>query len=397
MDLPDRRGGSEAALRAARWCGWWTTAAGSWARPSTRSESKISLRWLTLRRHADRRATSSSPGSRRPTQLRRRVLPGETTYRVVHGEADRLPGLVVDRFGDYLSVQFLVPGMDQRKELIADLLDAHFKPQGRSSTAPTWACASSRVSPPRRACCAASCPRGRWATARARSSCEVDLINGQKTGAFLDQRENHLAVAPVHPGRGARLLRLRGRLRPAAGQGGDRGHRGGDQRGGLRAAEGQRRSATGSRNVDVVAANAFDFLRDTLDEGQALRHRRARPARRSRRTRAPSTRRCAGTRRSTCARCSCSSPAASSSPRAAPTTSTKTRFEEMLDSAAADAGRKVQIVEKRGAGQGPPGAARAARDAVPQVLRAAGAVDALSSRPARAAPSRCAPPCRTRS
>ena len=42
--------------------------------------------------------------------LRGALYPGETTYRVVHGEADLLPGLVVDRYGDYLSVQFLVPG-----------------------------------------------------------------------------------------------------------------------------------------------------------------------------------------------------------------------------------------------------------------------------------------------
>ena len=42
--------------------------------------------------------------------LREQLYPGETLYRAVHGEADGLPGLVVDRYGDWLSVQFLVPG-----------------------------------------------------------------------------------------------------------------------------------------------------------------------------------------------------------------------------------------------------------------------------------------------
>ncbi len=43
----------------------------------------------------------------RADELRQRALPGETTYRVIHGEADLLPGLVVDRYGDYLSLQLL--------------------------------------------------------------------------------------------------------------------------------------------------------------------------------------------------------------------------------------------------------------------------------------------------
>src|SRR5262249_47611925 len=41
--------------------------------------------------------------------LRRRLYPSDDTYRVIHGEADGLPGLVVDRYGDALSVQFLIP------------------------------------------------------------------------------------------------------------------------------------------------------------------------------------------------------------------------------------------------------------------------------------------------
>jgi len=54
--------------------------------------------------------------------LRRRILPVEVAYRLVYGEGDYLPGLVVDRYGDYLCVQSLSAGIERRIEWILDLL-----------------------------------------------------------------------------------------------------------------------------------------------------------------------------------------------------------------------------------------------------------------------------------
>src|SRR5689334_21725670 len=90
--------------------------------------SKITLRWLT---NDDAKVDADFFRARlqRADELRRRALPGEDTYRVVHGEADLIPGLVVDRYGDYLSVQFLVAGTEQRKQLLTDLLVELFKPR----------------------------------------------------------------------------------------------------------------------------------------------------------------------------------------------------------------------------------------------------------------------------
>ena len=51
-------------------------------------------------------------------------------YRVVFGESDLLPGLIVDKYGDYLSVQFLTLGMEVRKEMIVDILVDLFRPKG---------------------------------------------------------------------------------------------------------------------------------------------------------------------------------------------------------------------------------------------------------------------------
>src|SRR5512134_3462341 len=55
-------------------------------------------------------------------RLRKRVVSNTNAYRVIYGEADRLPGLIVDRYGDVLVMQTLSAGMDRRKEALADVL-----------------------------------------------------------------------------------------------------------------------------------------------------------------------------------------------------------------------------------------------------------------------------------
>jgi len=93
------------------------------------SRSKIALRWMSF----EDVAVGPELFAARIAQadaLRRALYPGETTYRVVHGEADLLPGLVVDRYGEVLSVQFLVQATEAHRELLTDLLVAHFRPRG---------------------------------------------------------------------------------------------------------------------------------------------------------------------------------------------------------------------------------------------------------------------------
>ncbi len=55
-------------------------------------------------------------------RLRRRIVTGTNAYRLIYGEADRLPGLIVDRYDDVLVMQTLSSGMDRRKDMLADLL-----------------------------------------------------------------------------------------------------------------------------------------------------------------------------------------------------------------------------------------------------------------------------------
>src|SRR5262245_3635362 len=66
----------------------------------------------------------------RALAYRAAVAPGVEALRLVHGEADLLPGLVVDRYGDYLACQILTLGMEVRAELVRQALEQVVRPRG---------------------------------------------------------------------------------------------------------------------------------------------------------------------------------------------------------------------------------------------------------------------------
>ncbi|HLJ45742.1 MAG TPA: class I SAM-dependent rRNA methyltransferase [Bryobacteraceae bacterium] len=130
---------------------------------------------------------------------RRRVLSDTTAYRLVHGEADRLPGLVIDRYADCFVVQTLDQGMDRAKADIVSCLEERYAPSGiveRNDVA-----VRSRESLPLESgLLAGEIPE---AVPIKMNGLELtaDLLHGQKTGVFLDQRENYLAAAQYARGR----------------------------------------------------------------------------------------------------------------------------------------------------------------------------------------------------
>lgn len=122
-----------------------------------------------------------------------------TAYRLVHGEADRLPSLIVDRYGDYLVVQALSQGTDRRLPEITAALVALTQAKG---------------------ILARNDPRVRLLEGLEQKveilhgdvperievregavACDVDPWRGQKTGLFLDQRENREAALRYARGR----------------------------------------------------------------------------------------------------------------------------------------------------------------------------------------------------
>ena len=228
------------------------------------AHSKIALRWLSWE---DARIDADFFRARiaEADRLRRRVFPGEAVYRAVHGEADLLPGLVVDRYGEYLSVQFLIRGTDRLKDLLADLLMEHFAAKALVNRSDVTVRALEGLEPDKGVLRGEVPQAVRYAEGHV--LLRADLLEGQKTGAFLDQRENHVASAQYAEGEaldcfayaGGFALQLATRAsRVTAVEISD-------------AASAQLRAnaeANQLRNVEVLTANAFDFLRDAVDEGR---------------------------------------------------------------------------------------------------------------------------------
>jgi len=133
----------------------------------------------------------------RAVALRARLPLASTGMRLVHGEADGLPGLVVDRYGDTLSAQFLSAGVERWKAKIADLLLAatgtrHLYERSDASargleglTPQTgWL----RVPAGEEAHTQATITEHGW-------QLTLDVAGGHKTGFYLDQRDNRAAFA----------------------------------------------------------------------------------------------------------------------------------------------------------------------------------------------------------
>jgi len=124
----------------------------------------------------------------------RRSLYGPETnaVRLVFGESDGLPGLVVDRYAEVLAVQLLTLGMEHRKEIILAALLQEFTPR-----AVVWrndAGVRELEGLTRHVEMAWGEPPGEVGVGENGLSFLVDVCGGQKTGHFLDQKENHRAL-----------------------------------------------------------------------------------------------------------------------------------------------------------------------------------------------------------
>jgi 23S rRNA (cytosine1962-C5)-methyltransferase len=124
-------------------------------------------------------------------QLRKRLYPGAESFRLVHGEGDFLPGLVVDKYNEYLSVQTLSVGMDRRLTLLCDVLESIFHPKAivERNESPLR---SLEQLPLEKGVVRGTI--GQTIISENGVKFKVDLLQGQKTGFFLDQRENRKAI-----------------------------------------------------------------------------------------------------------------------------------------------------------------------------------------------------------
>ena len=121
------------------------------------------------------------------------------TYRVVFSEADQLPGLIVDRFGDVLVLQALTLGIDQRKSIIIEVLRDLFNPTAIVERSDVPSRKLEGLTETKGVI--AGKLEGKTKITLSGVHFEADLLEDQKTGFFLDQAENYATVAKYCTGK----------------------------------------------------------------------------------------------------------------------------------------------------------------------------------------------------
>lgn len=209
---------------------------------------------------------------RKALAYREGILEGDTdACRLIFSEADELPGLIVDRYQNVLSLQILTQAMDRadiRSAVVAELVESLAK-SGVTSIV-------ERVEPRVRQLEQLAPAEDRLLFGHESSSIyklngitfRFEAFSGQKTGAFLDQRENYAAAAKYAHGRGLDAfcyqggfaLHLAARCNSVAGVD--------SSRPALEIAEANEALNPDRPEIEWVEANAFDLLRDYSAAGE---------------------------------------------------------------------------------------------------------------------------------
>jgi len=203
---------------------------------------------------------------------RRRLVPADAdAYRLIFSEADGLPGLVVDRYRQILSLQTLTQAMDRadiKEVAIAELLE-QFASEAVSSVV-------QRVDPRIREL--EQLPPAPSRLLRGEETATVYAINGirfhydglsgQKTGAFLDQRENYAAAQHYAHGSALDVFCYQGGFALHLARKCDSVTALDSSRPALEVAEQNEALNPGRPSIEWMEGNAFDFLKDSATAGR---------------------------------------------------------------------------------------------------------------------------------
>ena len=151
--------------------------------------SLIAVRLLTTQREPIDRSFFIAR-LRRALLLRKRLYPDNESFRLVHGESDDLPGLIIDKYEDCFALQTLCLGIDMMKDQICDALEELFHP--RSIIERNESHLREREGLPMRSGVLRGEAPGPIRIQEAGIVFEVNPSGGHKTGFYFDQRENRL-------------------------------------------------------------------------------------------------------------------------------------------------------------------------------------------------------------
>src|SRR5262245_3563473 len=223
---------------------------------------------------------------------RDRVVSDTDAYRLVHAEGDLLPGLIIDRYGDCFAIQTLTRGMDALKTMWVGLLVEEFNPRlivERNDArvrqleglpminSELYSALGQTVSSTTASKGADGEDEGKLTVCPTAGAdlvitengikFRIDLLGGQKTGAFPDQRENRAAAMRYARGRGLDCFSFHGSFALHMASGCERVTAVDISE---PAIEHARRNAelNGVANIEFITANVFDLLRDYDDAGE---------------------------------------------------------------------------------------------------------------------------------
>jgi 23S rRNA (cytosine1962-C5)-methyltransferase len=199
---------------------------------------------------------------------RERVVSDTDAYRLVHAEGDFMPGLIIDRYGDCFVLQTLTRGMDALKMMWVELLVEEFHPRliverndAKARQLEGLPMITSALYP------AAGRTADDLIITENGIRFRIDLFEGQKTGAFLDQRENRAAVMRYARGRGLDCFSFHGSFALHMAKGCERVTAVDISEPAIESAR-HNAELNDIANIEFIAANVFDLLRDYDDAGE---------------------------------------------------------------------------------------------------------------------------------
>ena len=283
-------------------------------------------------------------------ELRRMLFPGAEAVRLVHAEADHLPGLIADQYPGCVVIQLLNQGADARREVFSALLA-----EALGSVAIVER-SDAKVReleglPPKKGPLRGSAPEQLTYT-EGDVRFTVDVLGGQKTGAFLDQRENRIAAGRFSRGTcldcfsytgGFAMHLARGAAKVTAVEISEDASR--------RIAANA--SLNGFDNVEVITANAFDYLSGLAKDGAQFDLVNLDPPAFAKNKAALEAAE-RGYKEINLRALQLLKPNGVLVTSSCSFHLSEERFEKMLISAARDARRQVQVIERRGAGRDHP-------------------------------------------
>jgi 23S rRNA (cytosine1962-C5)-methyltransferase len=234
-----------------------------WGQALYSSTSQIALRLLT---REDRPFTRAFLAERiaAAASFREQVVEGARAYRLVAGEGDLLPSLIIDRYGACFVIQTLSQGTEQMKPWVVEILQERFEPLSIIERNDAGVRALEGL--PEQKGILAGEPVDKIVVEIGGVKFCYDLMAGQKTGGFLDQRENRAAARKYARGRlldcftytGAFALELARQCDSVLGVE--------MSAEALKLAE-RNQKLNGAKNVEWKEANCFDYLKAADQDG----------------------------------------------------------------------------------------------------------------------------------